>query len=269
VNIATNSFYTNNNGYHMNSYQQITGDITLSLPLKTQYEITVASCTITLPSMPFSLWGIETSFKKRFTTGIVTINRGGTNVFRLYQSNNIASATSITMPYKNTYIKLHHLGGAGIWNVINTDMMTYSPGDVYYGTKLLPFKTAPIDLQSSQNWMTTQPSIYYGINMFNITSSITITLRPADDPDYFEGFKEQVPNASKKLHSQLIWHFPGHFELPTLPYKDNFWRWYQQQNRMIHIRTHDTKTGLFKENYLGSFESYQDLIDEIKKIINV
>ena len=88
-------------------------------------------------------------------------------------------------------------------------------------------------------------------------------------PDYFEGFKEQVPNASKKLHSQLIWHFSGHFELPTLPYKDNFWRWYQHQNRMIHIRTHDTKTGLFKENYLGSFESYQDLIDEIKKIINV
>ena len=88
-------------------------------------------------------------------------------------------------------------------------------------------------------------------------------------PEYFEGFKNQVPDAPTKLHSQLIWHFPGRFELPTLPYKDNFWRWYQHQNRMIHVRAHDTKTGLFKENFLGSFESYQDLINEIKKIINV
>jgi hypothetical protein len=88
-------------------------------------------------------------------------------------------------------------------------------------------------------------------------------------PDYFEGFKEQVPDAPKKLHSQLIWHFPGKFALPVLPHKNNFWHWYRNQRRHVHAETHKGKDDYRDEAYIGSLNNHQDLINQIKKLINV
>ena len=88
-------------------------------------------------------------------------------------------------------------------------------------------------------------------------------------PDYFEGFKKQVSDAPKKLHSQLIWHFPGKFELPILPHKNNFWHWYRDQRRYIHTETHKGKDDYRDEAYICSLTNHQDLINQIKKLINV
>jgi hypothetical protein len=88
-------------------------------------------------------------------------------------------------------------------------------------------------------------------------------------PDYFPDFIQQKPNAPTQLQSQLIWHFPGNFSFATLPSKKNFWWWYRQQRRFVHVKTHQGKDDYRDEAYIGSLDSHQDLIDEIKQIINV
>jgi hypothetical protein len=88
-------------------------------------------------------------------------------------------------------------------------------------------------------------------------------------PDYFAGFLSQVPDAPKKLKSQLIWHFPGNFYFSSLPNNETFWYWYRDQRRYIHVRTHQGKDDYRDEAYIGSLESQQDLVDEIKRLINV
>lgn len=88
-------------------------------------------------------------------------------------------------------------------------------------------------------------------------------------PNYFSGFQEQVPNTPTQLQSQLIWHFPGNFYLTMLPSKKNFWWWYRQQRRFVHVKTYQGKDDYRDEAYIGSLDSHQDLIDEIKQIINV
>ena len=88
-------------------------------------------------------------------------------------------------------------------------------------------------------------------------------------PDYFKGFLLQVPDAPSQLKSQLIWHFPGIFCFPSLPNNEKFWWWYRNQRRYVHTKTHQGKDDYRDEAYVGSLESHQELIDEIKKIINV
>jgi hypothetical protein len=88
-------------------------------------------------------------------------------------------------------------------------------------------------------------------------------------PEYFEGFKKQFPTAPKKIKSQLIWHFPGNFELPILPHKDKFWYWYRNQRRYVYVEMQEGKADHRDETYIGSLDNHQDLINEIKKIINV
>jgi len=88
-------------------------------------------------------------------------------------------------------------------------------------------------------------------------------------PEYFEGFLAQFPNAPDRLKSQLIWHFPGNFYFPSLPKNDKFWWWYRDQRRYVHAKTYQDKDDYRDEAYIGSLESHQTLIDEIKKIINV
>jgi hypothetical protein len=88
-------------------------------------------------------------------------------------------------------------------------------------------------------------------------------------PDYFDGFIKQQPDAPAKLQSQLIWHFPGNFYFPDLPDNKMFWWWYRDQRRYIHVQAHNGKDDYRDETYIGSLESHQDLIDEIKQLINV
>lgn len=88
-------------------------------------------------------------------------------------------------------------------------------------------------------------------------------------PDYFAGFLERYPLADKKLKSQLVWHFPGKFIFETVPKESNFWFWYRNQRRYIHIKKYSEKDGYREENYIGSFDPLTDLINEIKRLINV
>jgi hypothetical protein len=88
-------------------------------------------------------------------------------------------------------------------------------------------------------------------------------------PTYFEGFLLQNPSAPAQLKSQLIWHFPGDFYFPVLPSEQQFWWWYRDQRRYVHAKTHQAKDNYRDEAYIGSLESHQDLINEIRKLINV
>lgn len=88
-------------------------------------------------------------------------------------------------------------------------------------------------------------------------------------PDYFKGFLLQIPDAAVKLKSQLIWHFPGNFYFPILPNNEKFWWWYRNQRRHVHATTHNGKDDYRDEAYIGSLNNHQDLINQIKKLIDV
>ena len=88
-------------------------------------------------------------------------------------------------------------------------------------------------------------------------------------PEYFQGFLLRFPEAAVQLKSQLIWHFPGNFYFPELPDQEQFWWWYRDQRRYVHVRTHQGKDDYRDEAYVGSLDSCQDLINEIKRLINV
>lgn len=88
-------------------------------------------------------------------------------------------------------------------------------------------------------------------------------------PNYFLGFLNNNPHAEKKLHSQLIWHFPGSFVVQPLPNKDVFWEWYFYQCRYVYVKQYDEKGKSREEHYSGSLNPLTNLISEIKRIINV
>lgn len=88
-------------------------------------------------------------------------------------------------------------------------------------------------------------------------------------PDYFQGFLEQCPDADKKLKSQLIWHFPGVFEFDPVPNESQFWFWYRDQRRYIHVKQYSDKDGYREENYIGSFDPLTDLVNDITRLIDV
>jgi|688.fasta_scaffold909270_2 hypothetical protein len=89
-------------------------------------------------------------------------------------------------------------------------------------------------------------------------------------PRYFEGFKRQVPDAPASIKSQLIWHFPGSFQFAPVPNESKFWFWYRDQRRQVHsAQFSSVKDQLRDEAYVGSLDPCQDLIQEIKHIINV
>lgn len=87
-------------------------------------------------------------------------------------------------------------------------------------------------------------------------------------PDYFEGFLQQVPDAPRQLASQLIWHFPGRFQFEPVPNQQQFWFWYRDQRRYVHIKTHNNKSQYREEQYIGSFDPLTDLVQGIERIIN-
>jgi hypothetical protein len=88
-------------------------------------------------------------------------------------------------------------------------------------------------------------------------------------PNYFEGFKTLNPNAPDTLKSQMIWHFPGSFIFVPVPNKNNFWFWYRDQRRYIHVKQYNNKDQYREENYVGSLDPLEDLIKEIKHVINI
>jgi len=88
-------------------------------------------------------------------------------------------------------------------------------------------------------------------------------------PDYFPGFRSNFPLEPSTLKSQLIWHFPGFYDFPAVPKEDQFWFWYRDQRRYVHVQQYKDKDNDRNENYTGSLDPLTDLIAEIKNIINV
>lgn len=88
-------------------------------------------------------------------------------------------------------------------------------------------------------------------------------------PDYFYGFLQQCPDAPRELRSQLIWHFPGKFVFEKVPSRENFWLWYRDQRRYVHVKTWGNKDQHREEGYIGSYEPLSELIEEIERLIRV
>ena len=85
-------------------------------------------------------------------------------------------------------------------------------------------------------------------------------------PEYFPGFLDQCPNSPKEIKSQLSWHFPGKYAIRFL---QPFWPWYSKVRRQYSTKSSIDKDKERWENYSGSFESHQDLVNEIYTLINV
>ena len=88
-------------------------------------------------------------------------------------------------------------------------------------------------------------------------------------PNYFAGFLQQCPNAARKIQSQLIWHFPGKFVFEPVPAYDQFWFWYRDQRRYVHVKKFDDKGNYRNEGYIGSFDPLITLVNNIQRYINV
>lgn len=88
-------------------------------------------------------------------------------------------------------------------------------------------------------------------------------------PHYFSGFKKQNPNAPETLPSQLIWHFPGRFRMMNLPAGRDFWSWYQSERTRRVLSTLIDPTGQIRSNHDPMSAEDQQLIAEIKKLIDV
>ena len=88
-------------------------------------------------------------------------------------------------------------------------------------------------------------------------------------PQYFPGFKKQNPDASERLPSQLIWHFPGRYRMMHLPDSDDFWAWYQKERTRRVLGVLVDPTGQIRANHQLLDDEDQQLIQEIKKLIDV
>jgi len=89
-------------------------------------------------------------------------------------------------------------------------------------------------------------------------------------PRYFEGFKSQFPDAPTTIKSQLVWHFPGSFQFAPVPAESEFWFWYRDQRKQVHsARFASAKDQARDEAYVGSLDLHKDLIEEIKRLIDV
>lgn len=87
------------------------------------------------------------------------------------------------------------------------------------------------------------------------------------EPNYFPGFLASSPEAPVYLPSQLIWHFPGMFVLPALPTETWFWDWYRDQ-RYAHMMQYEGKDWHRQEKYIGSRDMHEDLISQIRNLID-
>lgn len=83
-------------------------------------------------------------------------------------------------------------------------------------------------------------------------------------PRYFDSFLQDFPDSPEKLESQMIWHFPGTFNI--MPFPIDFWSWYHfERTNRITLENMDKDLHRW-EKFVGSIERYQDIVDEIKEL---
>lgn len=161
----------------INGYGTLSGSPNvLSKPLNEYYTLSTSSNgSIQLPIIDSSMFGSQITFTKSSTAAIWTINRGGTDTFRLYKSNSTATATSITLDYNETVVRIVATQG-GIWDVIQTDIFYNAASDWVCGTQYFPMLMSPTNITAATNWNASLPSAFYGIHGFSITTTVSITL---------------------------------------------------------------------------------------------
>lgn len=86
-------------------------------------------------------------------------------------------------------------------------------------------------------------------------------------PQYFSGIIEKFPEWPRQLPSQLIWHFPGVY---NIKFDGPFWPWYSsQRKRFSQTQQHTDKDSERWENWSGSDNAHEDLVKEIYRLLNV
>jgi hypothetical protein len=85
-------------------------------------------------------------------------------------------------------------------------------------------------------------------------------------PQYFQGILEKFPDWPQQLPSQLIWHFPGIYKINFLC---PFWPWYSQQRKKFSQPLHTDKDNERWENWSGSDNAHEDIVQKIYKLLNV
>jgi hypothetical protein len=161
----------------VNGYSTLSGSPNnLSKPLSEYYTLSTSSNgSLVLPVIDATMYGSQITFTKLSTAATWTINRGGTDTFRLYKSNSTATATSVLMEYNETVLRIVATQG-GIWDVIQTDIFYNAASDWVVGTQYFPMLMSPTNITGATNWNTSLPSAFYGIYGFSITANSTLTL---------------------------------------------------------------------------------------------
>jgi len=169
--------YVKNDAQKINGYSTLSGTPNvLTKPLSEYYTLsTTSNGSLQLPVIDATMYGSQITFTKVSALAIWTINRGGTDTFRLYKSNSTATATSILLEYNETVIRLVATQG-GIWDVIQTDIFYEAAKDWVCGTQYFPMLMNPTNITGAVNWNTSLPTAFHGIQGFSITATVSITL---------------------------------------------------------------------------------------------
>lgn len=173
-----NGSTTISNAQKINGYSTLSGTPnTLTKPLSTYYQLTTTSNgALTLPVIDATMYGSEIVFTKVSTDAIWTINAGTGNTFRLYKSNSTATATSISLSYNNTSVRIVATQ-TSVWEVIDQDSMFDAVNQFIIGRQYFPFKINPTNITVAlTNWNVLFPSAFYGIQLISITTNATLTL---------------------------------------------------------------------------------------------
>lgn len=169
-----------NGALKINGISYLSGTNTLGTPLSEHYMLeTSSNGTINLPAITSDIEGSKVIFSKINTSAIWTINRGGTNTFRLYKSSSTATATTITLDYTDTKLELLATNG-GVWVVLNPEEMFYNfKTDFQLGRAYFPYDLNPTTITANTDWNASVPVKWYGLNFISITGTTLITLPPS------------------------------------------------------------------------------------------
>lgn len=189
VNIA-GEIYVKNNAQKINGYSTLSGTPNvLTKPLSEYYTLsTTANGSLQLPVIDATMYGSQITFTKTSADATWTINRGGTDTFRLYKSNNTATTTSVLMEYTKTVLRIVATQG-GIWDIISTDVFYNAASDWVIGTQYFRMLMGPTNITASINWFTSFPPVFYGVQGFSITATSLITLPQSTNINVPDGLR--------------------------------------------------------------------------------
>lgn len=177
-----NGSTTISNAQRINGFATLSGSPNnLTKPLASIYSLTTATNgALTLPVIDATMYGSQIVFNKTSTEATWTINAGAGNTFRLPKSNSTATATSITLPFNDTTVRIVATQST-VWDVIDEDIMYDAVNTFVIGRQYFPYKINPTNITATTNWNTSFPAAFYGIQFVTLTASSTLTLPLSTD----------------------------------------------------------------------------------------